>query len=112
MLPLQTLKQNPTFGLDFHLAYNLNPTGWLAVSYYLAANGRSYFDPTVNGVMAAPEADKTPQQTIHTLRFTYGWRFEKESLVLFQFNQDFMARGTGASISRFVGARFSHTFEL
>lgn len=112
MLPLQTVKQNPTFGLDFHLAFNPNPTGWIAVSYYLASNGRSYFDPTVNGAMVAPEADKTPQQTFHTLRFTYGWRFEKESLVLFQFNQDIAAKGTDASISRFVGARFSHTFEL
>ncbi|HVW30002.1 MAG TPA: transporter [Polyangiaceae bacterium] len=112
MLPLQTVKQNPTFGLDLHLAYNPNPTGFIALSYYLAANGRSYFDPTVNGQVVAPEADKTPQQTIHTLRFTYGWRFEKESLVLFQFNQDILAKGTDASISRFVGARFSHTFEL
>jgi hypothetical protein len=50
------------------------------------------------------------QQTVQTLRFTYGWRVEKETLVLFQFNQDIAASGTDATISRFLGARVSHTF--
>jgi hypothetical protein len=111
-LPLQTLQQKPTWGADVHVAFNPNLTGWIGVSYYIAANGRMFFEPTINGQMVAPEATTTDQQTIQSLRFTYGWRVEKESLILFQFNQDIVASGTGASLSRFIGARVSHTFEL
>jgi hypothetical protein len=112
MLPLQTLKQNATYGADVHFAANLNPTGYLSVSYYIAANGRTYFDPTVGGQMVAAEVPTVDQQTIQTLRFSYGWRVEKDSLILFQFNQDIEASGNGGTISRFIGARVSHAFDL
>jgi hypothetical protein len=112
MLPLQTLKQSITYGADVHFAANLNPTGFLGVSYYIAANGRTYFEPTVNGQQVAQEATTVDQQTVQTLRFTYGWRVEKDSLILFQFNQDIEASGNGGTISHFIGARVSHAFEL
>ncbi len=48
------------------------------------------------------------EQTIQTLRFTYGIHVEKASLVLLQFRQDIEASGD-ASIGRFFGAR-SHVF--
>jgi hypothetical protein len=112
MLPLQTLKQSPTYGADAHFAANLSPTGYVSASYYIAANGRTFFDPTVGGQQVAVEATTVDQQTIQTLRFSYGWRVEKDSLILFQFNQDIEASGTGATISRFLGARVSHVFDF
>ena len=54
-------------------------------------------------------AQATPEQTIQTLRFTYGIHVEKASLVLLQFSQDIEASGN-ASIGRFFGARISHVF--
>jgi hypothetical protein len=112
MLPLQTLKQSITYGADVHVAVNLTPTGYVSASYYIEANGRTFFDPTVAGNMVAPEVTTVDQQTVQTLRFTYGWRVEKDSLILFQFNQDIEASGTGGTISHFVGARMSHAFDF
>jgi len=111
-LPLQTLKRNWSWGADVHVAYSPTVTGWIGLSYYVLANGRAFFDPTVMGASVAPEVTATPQQTTHTLRVTWGWRVEKDSLILFQFNQDIIASGEGASIGRFIGARLSHTWEL
>lgn len=112
MLPLQTLKQDPIWGADVHVAYSPTVTGFIALSYYVAANGKSFFTPTVDGMAVASDVVTTPQQTIHTLRVSWGWRVEKDSLILFQFNQDIAASGVGATISSFIGARVSHTWEL
>ena len=106
-LPLQKLQQDPTYGADVHVAYSPTATGWIGFSYYVAANGRSFFGP-----VPGTEVTTAPQQTTHSLRFTYGWRIEKDSLLLFQFNQDIIATGPDATIGRFIGARFSHTWEL
>jgi hypothetical protein len=106
-LPLQKGKQDPTWGADIHVAYSPTVTGWVGLSYYVAANGRSFFGPA-----PGTEITTTPEQTTHSLRFTYGWRVEKDSLILFQFNQDIIATGPGATIGRFIGARVSHTWEL
>jgi Putative MetA-pathway of phenol degradation len=104
--PLQTLKRNWSWGADVHVAYSPTVTGWIGLSYYVLANGRAFFDTPM------AEVTTSPQQTTHTVRVTWGWRVEKDSLILFQFNQDVAATGEGASIGRFVGARLSHTWEL
>jgi hypothetical protein len=111
-LPLQALKTDPTWGADVHIAYSPTVTGWAAISYYVAANGKSFFTPTAMGMPVASDVITTPQQTIQSLRVTWGWRVEKDSLILFQFNQDIAASGVGATISSFIGARVSHTWEL
>jgi hypothetical protein len=112
MLPLQTLKRNWNWGADVHVAYSPTVTGWIGLSYYVQAFGRAFFEPTADGMVVAPEVTTGSQQTVHTVRVTWGWRVEKDSLILFQFNQDVAATGEGASIGRFIGARLSHTWEL
>jgi len=118
LLPLQTLKRNFNWGADIHVAYSPTTSGWIGLSYYVQAFGRSFFDPTVGGMVVAPEFTFSPQTTTHTIRVTWGWRVEKDSLILFQFNQDIIASGdsnngvNGPSIGRFIGMRLSHTWEL
>ena len=101
---LANLKQDPTFGLEAHLAVDLSPTFFAGVSYYVQADGQRTLDAP-----GAPVVQK--EQTTQTLRFTYGVHIEKFSTLLLQFNQDVEASG-GATIGRFIGARFSHSLFL
>jgi hypothetical protein len=105
-MPAVTMKQDITPGFEGHLAADLSPTFFLGTSYYLAAVGRRTI--VAPGL---PETTIDQQQTIQTLRFTFGVHVEKSSLLLIQYNQDVAASG-GATISRFIGARFSHVFVL
>jgi hypothetical protein len=105
-MPTVTQKQDITPAFEGHLAADLSTTFFLATSYYLAAVGRR----TIVG-QALPETTIDQQQTIQTLRFSFGVHVEKSSLLLLQYNQDIEASG-GATISRFIGARFSHVFVL
>lgn len=103
-MALATMKQDPTFGFEAHLGVDLGPT-WLAgVSYYLAADGQRTLD-----LPGTPVVQKA--QTTQTMRFTYGIHIEKHSTLLLQYNQDIEASG-GGTISRFLGARFSHSIFL
>jgi hypothetical protein len=101
---LATMKQDPTFGFEAHLGADLGPTFFAGVSYYLAADGQRTLDES-----GAPVVQKA--QTTQTMRFTYGIKIEKFSTLLLQYNQDIEASG-GATISRFLGARFSHSMFL
>jgi hypothetical protein len=102
MLPTASMSQNPTFGLEAHLTADLGPDAYLGVSYYVAAIGER--DIQAPGV---PKTQVDPEQTLQTLRFTFGVRVEKATLILLQYNQDIEESG-GASIGRFVGVRLSH----
>jgi hypothetical protein len=97
-----TMTQNQTFGLEAHLTADLSPDFYLGTSYYLAAVGQRNVEATG---LALRQAD--PEQTVQTLRFTFGIRAEKATLLLLQYSQDIEASG-GASIGRFIGARLSH----
>lgn len=103
-MALATMKQDPTFGFEAHLGADLGESWFAGVSYYLAADGQRTLDVT-----GTPVVQKA--QTTQTLRFTYGIKIEKFSTLLLQFNQDFDASG-GAPITRFLGARFSHSIFL
>jgi hypothetical protein len=108
MLTNEVLQQDPTFSFEGHLAADLSKTFYASVSYYVAAVGKRFFDLTVNGNDVGIQT-AYPQQTTQTLRFSYGILLEKQSRLLLQYNQDIEASGS-ASITRFIGARFSHVF--
>jgi len=95
-----TEKQDVSIDAEAHFAADLSPTFFAAASYYVVASG------ALNSVPAGPSPIR-PEQTIQTLRFTYGIHIEKQSLLLIQYNQDIEESG-GASIGRFIGVRFSH----
>jgi hypothetical protein len=104
--PAVTLQQKQTFGFEAHAAGDISPTFYLGASYYVAAVGqRNLVAPGVT----LPPLD--PEQTTQTLRFTFGIRVEKGTLILLQYNQDIEVSG-GASITRFIGARISHAMFL
>jgi hypothetical protein len=98
-----TLKQDNTYGFVAHLSADLNPLTWVAVSYYITANGAQHFAGTGFDVVG------TPEQTVNNLRFTWAFRLEKATLLTLQFNQDIHASG-GATLNRFWGARISTFF--
>src|SRR6185437_17139566 len=78
-LSRQSLNQKPTWGLDTHLTGDLSPTFYLGFSYYLVANGRSYFDlGTPAGTF---DQTVTNEQTVQTVRFTFGVHITKETLL-------------------------------
>jgi hypothetical protein len=95
-----TEKQDVSIDAEAHFAADLSPTFFGAASYYVVAAG------ALNSVPAGTAPVK-PEQTVQTLRFTYGIHIEKQSLLLIQYNQDIEESG-GATISRFIGVRFSH----
>jgi len=97
------LHQDPTFGGEVHLAADLSTTFYVGASYYLTANGKQRFD--------APLNVNVDQPTVQALRFTAGIRVEKDTLLLLQYNQDLAASNEG-SISRWFGARISHSFSM
>jgi hypothetical protein len=103
-IAIGTLTQDPTFGAEVHLAVDVNPTFFGAVSYYVTSNGSQTVD--LAGPVTAPVAGT---QTVQTLRFTWATYIEKQSLLLLQFNQDVTASNK-ANITRFIGLRFSHIF--
>jgi hypothetical protein len=105
-MPTVTQKQDITPAFEAHVGADLSTTFFLTTSYYLAAVGRR----TIVG-QALPETTIDQQQTTQTLRFSFGIHVEKTSLLLIQYNQDIEESG-GATISRFIGARFSHVFVL
>ncbi len=98
-----TMTQNQTFGLEAHAAVDLSPDFYVSASYYLAAIG----ERDVESLPALPLSTYAPEQTVQSVRFSFGIRAEKATLLLLQYNQDIEATG-GASISRFIGARLSH----
>jgi hypothetical protein len=105
MAPLP-LKQDPTVGVEAHLAWNPTPDFFLAVSYYYNAIGALNFAPA-----GAPEVLHEKSQMLHTLRFTYAIHVEKNTLLLLQYNQD-IAESGDVSLGRFIGARISHSLFL
>jgi len=103
-MALATLKQDPTIGFDAHLGADLGSSWFAGISYYLAADGQRTLD-----LPGTPIVQKA--QTTQTMRFTYGIHIEKFSTLLLQYNQDIEESG-GAPITRFLGARFSHSIFL
>jgi hypothetical protein len=98
-----TMTQNQTFGLEAHAAVDLSPDFYVSASYYLAAIG----EVDVQAPPALPLSLYTPSATVQSVRFSFGIRAEKATLLLLQYNQDVEATGK-ATISRFIGARLSH----
>jgi hypothetical protein len=99
------LTQNQTFGLEAHVTADVAPDLYVGLSYYLNAIGER--DVTVAGATAPA----IPSWTVQSVRFTFGIRAEKSTLLLLQYNQDIMESG-GAPITRFIGARLSHAVFL
>ena len=102
--PLNTtttsMGQRPTFGGEAHLGIDLSTTFLIGASHYYTANGKKKLT----------ELDTTIEQpTVQSFRFTWGVRFEKNSLLYLQFNQDVFASHDGP-ISRWFGVRFTHAF--
>jgi hypothetical protein len=107
------LKQNPTIGFEAHVGVDVSPTLWVGGSYYVAAAGQRTLTAGTASVLFEPE------QTTQTLRFTFGIHIEKSSTLLLQYNQDIAVTAPAgaadplpATLSRFVGVRFSHAVFL
>jgi hypothetical protein len=98
-----TMTQNQTFGLEAHAAVDLSPDFYVSASYYLAATG----ERDVEALPVLPLKQYAQEQTVQSVRFSFGIRAEKATLLLLQYNQDIEATN-GATISRFIGARLSH----
>lgn len=98
----QTLKQDPNYNCEFHLAADIHPTMYVSATYYLQFLGKSYLDLPTD-----PEVEE--KSTVHTMRFSWGIHVEKQTLILLQLQQDLKATG-GESNARFFGARISHYF--
>lgn len=98
-----TMKQNQTFGLEAHATVDLTQDLYVGMSYYLASIGEA--DVSAPGL---PLADATPASTVQTVRFTFGIRAEKATLLLLQYNQDIEETSGLTPITRFIGARLSH----
>lgn len=96
------MTQNQTFGLEAHVTADLSADMYVGLSYYLNAIGERDLTIPMLGVQPA-----APSETVQTVRFTYGIRVEKGTLLLLQYNQDIEESG-GVAISRFFGARLSH----
>jgi hypothetical protein len=96
----QTLRQDPTFSGEAHLGLDVDPTTYLAVSYYATNIGK-------RSLAIGPEVE--PPASIQTMRFTWGWRIEKQMLLLIQLQQDIAATGE-ASRNRYWGMRLSRFF--
>jgi hypothetical protein len=97
-----SMKQNQTFGLEAHVTADLSADMYVGASYYMNAIG----ERDISAAML-PLTQESASQTVQTVRFTYGIRIEKGTLLLLQYNQDIEESG-GATISRFFGARLSH----
>lgn len=103
----QTLKQDPSYNLELHLAADVHATMWVGTTLYVGSNGAQNFDlATAAGTMNRV-VDK--HGVVETARFTWGIHIEKQTLLLLQFNQDLNATG-GSANQRFFGARVSHYF--
>jgi hypothetical protein len=105
-----SLKQSQTFGLEAHATVDLSPDLYAGLSYYFAGIGeRDDFVPpsatSPGGTLPFPPS--VAAQNVQTVRFTFGIRAEKATLLLLQYNQDVAETG-GATASRFIGARLSH----
>jgi len=96
----QTLQQDPTWSGEAHLAVDVDPTTYLAVSYYATNIGKKTL---------AIGAEVDPAASVQTLRFTWGLRIEKQMVLMLQLQQDVVATGT-ASRARFFGMRISRFF--
>jgi hypothetical protein len=98
-----TMKQDMTIGMEAHVGVDFSPTFYASISYYLDAIGKQTLQTPVG------TSPLTGEQTIQTLRFTYGINVSKGTNLLLQFNQDIEASG-GATIGRFFGARVAQIF--
>jgi len=97
----QTLKQEATYGVEAHVAADLSPTFYTGFDYYFRSDGRNHVEVGGSDIQLAPS------DHVHSLRYNFGIRIEKTSLLLLQFQEDLGATGN-ASLGRFVGMRFSH----
>jgi hypothetical protein len=97
----QTLQQDPTFGGEVHFSVDVDPTTWLGLSYYATNIGKKS--------IAANGTELEAPASVQTLRFTWGWHIEKQTLLLVQFQQDVAATGE-ASRAHFYGLRLSRFF--
>ena len=104
-LGFQSLQQDAIWGAELHVAADLSPNFYTSLDYYYKASGRAHFDLALpTGTM---DTTYSGAFHLHSLRYTFGVRIEKTSLLLLQFQED-LAATDRASLSRYVGVRFSH----
>lgn len=97
-----TLHQDPIYGVEGHLAMDLSATFYTGLDYFFRSDGRGHID-----LPGAPDTQVVAADHVQSLRYTFGIRIEKTSLLLLQLQEDLVAT-RGASLGRFVGMRFSH----
>ncbi|HLK37965.1 MAG TPA: transporter [Polyangiaceae bacterium] len=106
----EAIMQDPSIGVEAHVGADLSKTFWAAASFYFLSQGAHTFEVfTAGGVDTGVKATATPQQSVETLRFTYGIHIEKQSQLLLQYNTDILESG-GYALTQYFGARFNHFF--
>jgi len=98
------LKQKPTINAAVHLAVDLHPNFYTALSYLVGVNGERTLD-----VPGMGELQESRSNTVHSLRLGLGMRVGPGTSILAQWQEDI--RGSkGAALGRFFGLRIIHAF--
>ena len=92
------LTQNPLFGVETHLSYDLNKNWFVAADYFFAGGGETKFDGIAND---------NSQQT-HSVGASFFWLLGTSNQLMLQYRQDVSVRN-GPSTNNF-GARWAHFF--
>jgi hypothetical protein len=99
-----TMSQSPDIGVDVHFGYDMSRTFFVGASYYFLKDGSQTLGVAGSADVAQP--------TTSSLRFNFGIRIEKGTLLMLQFNQDVAASegDVRGPKTRWFGARISHAF--
>ncbi|WNG37199.1 transporter [Archangium violaceum] len=96
-----------SYSFEGHLAVDLSKSFYLALSYFLTANGRQNLRADLGGQQL--NLVLTEKQTVQSVRFSPTIRLNPSSLLMLQYQKDFRATG-GASRNQSYQVRFTHFF--
>jgi len=92
------LTQNPLFGTEVHLSYDISKNWFVAADYFFAAGGETKFDGAANN----------NSQLTNSVGASFFWLLGTSNQLMLQYRQDVSVRN-GPSTNNF-GARWAHFF--
>lgn len=96
-----------SYGFEGHLAVDLSKSFYIALSYFLTANGKQNLRADLGSQQL--NLVLSEKQTIQSVRFSPTIRLNPSSLLMLQYQRDFKATG-GASRNQSYQVRFTHFF--
>ncbi|QRN94455.1 transporter [Archangium violaceum] len=96
-----------SYGFEGHLAVDLSKSFYIALSYFLTANGKQNLRADLEGQQLNRVLSE--KQTVQTVRLSPTIRLNPSSLLMLQYQRDFRATG-GASRNQAYQIRFTHFF--